>query len=351
MLVLVLSATAQADKIVLFAGGDGKTDDHQPRNARLVQPFAVGFAPDSSTIYIVEMVKGERLSGVAANGTISTLAGKFGEKGFEGNGEKGPKARFNGMHNLAVGPKGVVFLADTWNNCVRTYDPRDGIVRAFAGTGKKGFAGDGGPAEMAQFGGIYCLAFDRDKKNLYLTDLDNRRIRKVDLATRIVTTVAGNGQKGVPKDGEEAVKQPLLDPRAHTVDAEGNLWILERGGHMLRVVDKDGKIRTVAGTGKAGMGTGPAREAALNGPKHLCIDRDGGVLIADTENHRIVRYNPKDETISVVAGTGKKGTAGIGGDPLKAQLSQPHGVAVHPTTGDIYIADSSNGRVLKIVRE
>ena len=124
MLVLVLSAMAQADKIVLFAGGDGKADDHQARNARLVQPFAVDFAPDGSTIYIVEMVKGERLSGVAANGTISTLAGKFGEKGFEGNGEKGPKARFNGMHNLAVGPKGVVFLADTWNNCVRTYRPQ-----------------------------------------------------------------------------------------------------------------------------------------------------------------------------------------------------------------------------------
>jgi DNA-binding beta-propeller fold protein YncE len=75
------------------------------------------------------------------------------------------------------------------------------------------------------------------------------------------------------------------------------------------------------------------------------------VLIADTENHRIVRYNPRDETVSVVAGTGKKGTGGVGGDPLKVELNQPHGVAVHPKTGDIYISDSSNGRVLRIIRE
>jgi DNA-binding beta-propeller fold protein YncE len=350
-LLLALTTAAQADKLVLFAGGDGKPDDPEAAKARLVQPFGVDFASHGSTIYLVEMAKGERLRGVTEKGTIITLAGKFGEKGFAGNGGSGLNARFNGMHNLAVGPDGVVFLADTWNNCVRTFDPNDRIVRAFAGTGAKGFSGDGGPAEKAKFGGIYCLCFDRDKQNLFITDLDNRRIRKVDMTTKLVTTVAGNGQKGLPKDGADATGQPLIDPRAHTVDKDGNLWILERSGHALRVVDRHGKIKTVAGTGKAGMGTGPALEAAMNGPKHLCIDRDGSVLIADTENHRIVRFNPKDRTLSPVAGTGKKGTAGVGGDPLKAQFNQPHGVAVHPTTGEIFISDATNGRVLKIVRE
>ena len=350
-LLLTLTAAAQADKIVLFAGGDGKPDAPEAAKVRLVQPFGVDFATDGSTIYIVEMAKGERLLGVTKDGTMLTFAGKFGESGSSGNGGRGLDARFNGMHNLAVGPDRVVFLADTWNNCVRTFDPKDGIVRAFAGTGAKGFSGDGGPAEKAKFGGIYCLAFDKGKKNLYLTDLDNRRIRKVDMTTRIVTTVAGNGKKGIPKDGADAATEPLLDPRAHAVDSDGNLWILERGGHSLRVVDKEGKIRTVAGTGKAGMGTGPALEAGLNGPKHLCLDRDGSVLIADTENHRIVRYDPKKHTVSLVAGTGKKGAAGVGGDPRKAQFNQPHGVAVHPKTGDIYISDATNGRVLKIVRE
>ena len=227
----------------------------------------------------------------------------------------------------------------------------DLTVNAFAGTGEKGFSGDGGPAKDAKFGGVFCVSFDPDKKNLYITDLDNKRIRKIDMKTEIVTTVAGNGKGGVPKDGEDALTQPLVDPRAHAVDKDGNIWILERGGHALRVVDAKGKIRTVAGTGKSGMGTGKALDAALNGPKHLCIDKDGSVLIADTENHRVVRFSPKDGTITAVAGTGKKGNTLGDGDPLKAEFNQPHGVIVHPKTGDIYISDASNGRVLKVVRE
>jgi len=346
--LLAAAAAARADKLVLVAGGGDGPDGSEAKKAKLIQPFGVDILADQ--IYIVEMAKGERLRMIDSRGDIITLTGVEGQKGHTGNGGPAAKATFNGMHSLAVGPGGV-YLADTWNNCVRLYEPIPDKVTAFAGTGEKGFSGDGGPADKAKFGGCFCVAFDRDMKNLFITDLDNRRIRKVDMATKIVTTVAGNGEKGVPKDGEEATKQPLVDPRAHAVDKDGNLYILERGGHALRVVDAHGKIRTVAGTGKAGMGTGKALEAAMNGPKHLCIDRDGSVLIADTENHRIVRYSPKDGTLTAVAGTGKKGMAGVGGDPLKAEFNQPHGVAVHPKTGDIYISDASNGRVLKIVRE
>lgn len=349
-LLVALPAVARADKLVLVAGGGDGGDRTDATKAKLIQPFGVDF-PIEAVVVVVEMAKGERVRGIGPGGKLVTLAGKEGEKGNTGDGGPAAEARFNGMHSLAVGPHGVLYLADTWNNRVRTLDAKDELVRAFAGTGEKGFSGDGGPAKDAKFGGIYCVSFDPDKKNLFITDLDNRRIRKVDMKTGIVTTVAGNGEKGVPKDGEDATKQPLVDPRAHAVDGEGNLWILERGGHALRVVDRSGKIRTVAGTGKAGMGTGKALEAAMNGPKHLCIDRDGSVLIADTENHRIVRYSPKDNTLSLVAGTGKKGTAGVGGDPTKAEFNQPHGVIVHPKTGDIYISDATNGRVLKIVRE
>jgi streptogramin lyase len=343
LLLLLAFSTARADKLVLVAGGGEGGDGAEATKAKLIQPFGVDFGPNGG-VFIVEMAKGERLRGVTVKGELITLAGKAGEKGFGGNDGSGIDARFNGMHSLAVGPKGTIYLADTWNNCVRTFDPGDGKVRAFAGTGEKGFSGDDGPAKSAKFGGIYCVSFDPELKNLYLTDLDNKRIRKVDMKTGIVTTVAGNGQRGVPKDGEDATKQPLIDPRAHAVDKDGNLWILERGGHALRVVDKNGKIRTVAGTGKA-------LESAMNGPKHLSIDRDGTVLIADTENHRVVRFNPKDNTITPVAGTGKKGKTMGDGDPLKAEFNQPHGVIVHPKTGDIYISDASNGRVLKIVRE
>ena len=320
-LLLCAAPAARADRLELFAGGDGP-DGSPAKQARLVAPFAVDFAADGTT-YIVEMDKGERLRAVTPAGVLVTLAGAEGQKGYTGDGGPGANARFNGLHHLAVGPDGLVYLADSFNNRVRTFDPKTGTVAAFAGTGEKGFAGDGGPALKAKFGGCYCVTFD----------------------------AAGNGSRGVPKSGEPALSQPLADPRAHAVDAKGNLYILERGGHALRVVDPGGKIRTVAGTGKPGMGTGKALESAMNGPKHLCIDRDGSVLIADTENHRIVRYIPGEEKLVLVAGTGKKGAAGLGGDPLKAELAQPHGVAVHPKTGEIYIADSTNGRVLKMMRE
>lgn len=347
--LLLAAGTARADKLVLVAGGGDGPDGTEATKAKLVQPFGVDFTPDG--ILIVEMAKGERLRAFIPGEGLTTLAGAEGVKGNTGDGGPGDKATFNGMHALAVGPRNHVYLADTWNNRVRRYDIVADKVDAFAGTGEKGFAGDGGPAAKAKFGGVFCVAFDPDKKNLFITDLDNRRIRKIDMKTEVVTTVAGNGEKGVPKDGEAATKQPLVDPRAHALDKDGNLWILERGGHALRVVDAKGKIRTVAGTGKKGMGTGKALEAAMNGPKHLCIDKDGTVLIADTENHRIVRYSPKGGTLTPVAGTGKAGTAGVGGDPLKAEFNQPHGVIVHPKTGDIYVSDATNGRVLRIVRE
>ncbi|MFO0804081.1 MAG: hypothetical protein U0791_13285 [Gemmataceae bacterium] len=347
-LAFLLATAARADKLVLVAGGGTGGDGSPAAEAKLIQPFGVDF--HDKGIVLVEMAKGERVRLISPDGTLSTLAGKLGEKGDAGDGKPGADARFNGMHSLAIGPDGRAYLADTWNNRVRVLDLSTGTVSAFAGTGEKGFSGDGGPAAQAKFGGCFCVSFDPAGKNCFITDLDNKRIRKVELASGIVTTVAGNGKGGVPKDGEPATEQPLVDPRAHAVDAKGNLYILERGGHALRVVDAAGRLRTVAGTGKAGMGTGPALQSAFNGPKHLCIDLDGSVLIADTENHRIVRFVPSEAKIVAVAGTGKKGAAGVGGDPLKAEFNQPHGVIVHPKTKDIYISDASGGRILKIVR-
>ncbi len=185
---------------------------------------------------------------------------------------------------------------------------------------------------------------------LYVADLDNRRIRRIDLRMGIVATVAGNGTKGAPADGAEARSAPLVDPRAVALDQRGNVYILERGGHALRVVGRSGKIRTVAGDGQPGDSGdgGDARHARLNGPKHLCVDAQGNVLIADTENHRIRVYRPEDKTIQKLAGTGRKGANGLGGPPADAELSQPHGVTIGPG-GIVYIADSSNNRILKIV--
>src|SRR6185295_18980317 len=97
-----------------------------------------------------------------------------------------------------------LYVADTWNNRVRKIDLKTGVISYVAGTGEKSFSGDGGSATAAQCGGIYCIALDKPGKQLSLADLDNRRIRKVDLTTGVITTVAGNGQKGVPDDGADA---------------------------------------------------------------------------------------------------------------------------------------------------
>jgi DNA-binding beta-propeller fold protein YncE len=346
-LYLCLPATG-ADKLVLVAGGGNGPDGGKAVGAALVSPFGTAFDADG-TLYFVEMEKGERLRSVGRDGTVRTVAGT-GKKGNDGDGMLGPQASFNGMHSLAVGPEGVIYLADTWNNRIRTFDPTTGRVAKFAGGGVKGFGGDGGPADKAGFGGVYCVAFDPDLKNLYVADLDTRRIRRIDVATKTVSTVAGTGTKGTPKDGEDAGSQPLIDPRAVAADKDGTVYVLERGGHCLRAVDKQGKIRTVAGTGRAGALVGAAKISQFNGPKHLCVDRDGTVLIADTENHRVVRFDPKAAVVTLVAGTGVAGRAGLDGDPLRAELFQPHGVSVHPKTGEIYICDSGNHRIVKLER-
>jgi sugar lactone lactonase YvrE len=348
VVLLCLPMCALAEKVELVAGGGKGGDGGLASEARLVEPFGVGFDA-ADNLYIVEMEGGERVRKIDSKGIITTVVGT-GEKGFSGDGGPAAKAQINGAHHLLVLPDGDILVADTWNNRVRQVDHRTGTITTIAGTGVKGFSGDGGPAAKAEFGGIYCLALSPKSDVLYICDLDNRRIRALNRKTGTVSTVAGNGQRGVPEDGQKAVEAPLADPRAVTVDSKGNLYILERGGNALRMVDTAGTIRTLIG----GPKHKPSAEIGdLSGPKHLCVDRQDKVFLVDTENHRILKYDPRTGQIQKVAGTGKApapetpATAGIGGTALDVPLNRPHGVFVR-RDGTLYIADSSNGRVLRV---
>jgi DNA-binding beta-propeller fold protein YncE len=335
-LLLLLCSPAFAGKLVLVAGGE---------KANFKEPFGLDFMPDGSVV-LVEFV-GNKVTRIDKDGKVTALAGT-GQKGLKDG--AADQALFNGPHNLAVDKNGVIYVADSLNNVIRKIDPNVKLVSTIAGTGKRGFAGDGGPAKEAEFAQTFHVALDREQKNLYVVDLSNKRVRKIDLATNIVTTVAGNGKAGIPANGSIAAESSLVDPRACALDSKGRLYILERGGHALRVVE-DGKIRTVVGVGKAGAtgDNGPGTKAALNGPKILWVDKNDDVLIADAENSLIRKYIAKDGTIVRIAGTGKRGAGELGKSPLETEIARPHGVAEGPD-GTIWIVDSYNARVLKIVK-
>ncbi len=329
-----------AEKIVHVAGGTEDATALPATRARLKEPFGVGF-DRAGTLFIVEMASGNRLLKVDAQGRLIHLAGQP-AAGFGGDGGPALAAQFNGPHNLAVLPEGDILLADTWNGRIRRFEVAKGRL-----TTLPGFLV---PPERARTNGPYCIALDPQGRLLYIADL--RRVHALDLETGGSRVVAGNGEKGVPPDGAAAVDAPLVDPRAVAADRHGNVYILERGGHALRVVGRDGRIRTVVNaSGKKGAegDGGAALQATMNGPKHLCIDRDDSVIIADAENNLVRRFIPATGKIMRVAGTGKKGTAGIGGPPELCELNRPHGVTVDGS-GRLYIVDSYNNRILKIIR-
>src|SRR5437868_10822485 len=166
----------------------------------------------------------------------------------------------------------------------------DYVITTTVGTGEKGFAGDGGPATSALLNGPFDVAFDR-AGNLYFSDTFNHRIRRVDAKTGVITTVAGNGTKAFAGDGGKATDASLNEPYGVELDADGNLFIVDRLNYCVRRVDaKSGTISTVAGTGgESGFGGdgGPATAALFRAPNGLCLDGKGQLYVADVADHRV----------------------------------------------------------------
>lgn len=342
LLSLAFLPVIHADQILLVAGGTQDAVDIQATEALLKEPFGTEF-DSGGHMWIIEMVSGNRLLQVDGGGVITHFAGQV-TPGFSGDGGPAIRAQFNGPHNFAILPSGNILVGDTWNGRIREVDVKARTVKTLEGWEA--------PEGKARGNGPYCITLNFEGTKLYIADL--RQVHEVDLATHKSRVVAGNGKKGLPKDGDVAADAPLVDPRAVAPDRLGNVYILERGGNALRVVDKTGHIRTVVNASgkKGGEGDGgPALEATMNGPKHLCVDKDNSVIIADAESHLVRRYLPTTGKIERIAGTGKHGSAGVGGDPQKCQLARPHGVTVHPESGELYITDSYNNRILKIQRQ
>lgn len=306
-----------------------------PQQFVFQRPFGIDF-DSSGTMYVVEL-EGGRVHRQQPDGSFQVVSGD-GSRSYTGDGGEFAQATYNGMHNLAIDSHDRAFIADTFNHCLRLVDLKKGTIDTFSGSGEPGFAGDGEPARKARFDYLMSVSLSPQEDALYIADLKNHRIRKIDLKSGLTTTVAGNGKAGVPRDGSLATDSPLVDPRAVAMDSRGNLYILERNGHALRCVTPDGHIRTVAGNGRKGFQDGPALQAQLASPKHLCIDAHDRVIIADDANAAIRCYDPATETVSTLLGRGF-------GDP-RIKLNQPHGVTIEK--GQLYVCDTSNNRLFRL---
>jgi hypothetical protein len=303
-------------------------------SSQVKNPFGVAF-DEKGNAYVAEYIGG-RIHKLKAGGELVTISGN-GKKGYAGDGMDAKKAVYNGVHNVVRVSNGDLYVSDTRNNLIRKIDSKTNLVSTIVGVpGEKGFGGDDGLATKALLADPISISLSPDESTLLIADIQNKRIRGIDLKNGIIKTLAGNGKKGNPKEGEKATEQPLADPRASVMDAKGNLYVLERGGNALRIVRSNGSIFTLAGTGKKGKQDGPAKQATFSGPKHLCIDDQGKVIIADDNNHLIRLYDPKTKTVSTI----------LGGDAEpKTKLNRPHGVAIAPD-GGLWVCDSWNNRVL-----
>ncbi|MCA9137102.1 MAG: hypothetical protein KDB00_10095 [Planctomycetales bacterium] len=327
-----------ADNAVEFVVGDYLVSESGTWNADdspLRGPFGIDF-DSNGRMFVVELTSG-RVHQIDVDGQLTTISEEK-PTGYSGDGGPLAEARFNGPHNCVVAADDSLLISDSWNHCVRKIETDSMTIQTIVGTGQEGFSGDGGAAMDATFNFVMCIALNPTRDVMHLADLKNLRIRNVDLKTGVVTTVCGNGQKGVPVDGSAAASSPLVDPRAVASDSLGNLYVLERGGNALRVVRTDGTIHTVAGDGKKGYRDGDALKAEFGSPKHICCDTAGNVYIADDLNGAIRRYDPKTGQVTTLLGKGH-------GDP-KISLLHPHGVRWYQ--GTLYVVDTGNNRIMKL---
>lgn len=336
-------ASGQIVNTLIGNGIKGFSGDGGPAAAaQLNNPYAVARGPDG-LLYICD-VDNQRIRRVERNGTISTYAGT-GHKGYAGDLGLATEATLYEPYELAWDRNGNLYFVERMNHTIRRVDGERRTITTVAGTGKPGFSGDGGPANQAQLNQPHSLAFDADG-HLLVCDILNHRVRKIDLASGLITTWTGTGEKKTAPDGSAIAGASLNGPRAMALAPDGKIWLaLREGNSVLQLDPRANIVRHVAGTGKSGFtgNGGPALQATLSGPKCMGLDRAGNVYLADTESHSIRMIDIQRGTLELIVGDGHKGD-GPDGSALACRLARPHGVFVD-TDGSVLIGDSENHRV------
>lgn len=281
------------------------------------------------------------------SGTVRFLVGTAEKGRFKGDGGPAVAATLNFPSAVTVDSKGTLYISDTFNHRVRCVDAGTGMIRTLAGTGAARFSGDGGPADKAALNEPVALALDERRRRLYIADLANYRVRMVDLVIGTISTYAGSGEQDYDGDGQPARQAGLSGPSGLALDADGNLYIADTFSGRIRKVDAaTGLISTVAGDGTEYRYQGMPNEfsTGLSRPAGIALAADGTLYITDSDNHLIRKWNPKTKIITAIAGNGKAQFDGDGGPAASCSLNYPFGVALDPS-GNLYIADTFNHRV------
>jgi len=337
-------------------GTEGFSGDGGPALAAEFHSL-VGLAADvAGNVFVVDEYNHRVRKVEAATGLVRTVAGSGAsyppsDGGFAGDGGPATLALLSWPGEVAVDGAGNVYVADSGNWRVRRVDAATGVITTVAGNGAQGYSGDGGPAAAASLGLITGMAVDASG-NLYLADYGNNCIRRVSAATGIITTVVGTGVAGYAGDGGPATAARLYGPRGIALDLSGNLYITDEVNVRVRkVTASTGLITTVAGTGVGGFGGdgGPATAALLDTPIRLTVDGAGNLYINDAHNYRIRMVDGASGIITTVAGTGiyNSGAVGDGEEAVFAGLGLVNGIDVDPA-GNLYIAGMDSNRVRKI---
>jgi streptogramin lyase len=339
----------EADRVVTIAGTgqDAYRGDGGPAiEAGVGGPFGVVVGPDGH-LYVCEIANHVIRRVNLESGVIATVAGS-GRKGYAGDGAPAREAELNEPYEVRFDAEDNMYFVEMQNHVVRSVDAQTGRISTVAGTGEAGFGGDGGPATEALLRQPHSICLD-DSGHLYICDIGNHRVRRVTLATGIIETFAGTGERAATPDGAPIAGTALNGPRALDF-SRGDLYMaLREGNAVYRAGLARGTLHHLAGTGSQGYSGdgGDAKLAQLAGPKGIAFGPGGDIYLADTESHTIRVIRHASGIIETLVGDGTEGD-GPDGDPKKCRLSRPHGVFVD-ADGNVYIGDSGNHKVRKLL--